>query len=149
MKKITLITVALLMTATLNVFAMNPVHTESGDSNAQGSAAISPMWVAISQISSTLTFDNGKAICKVTVEVPKTMADTASFSLDLQRQEGAKWVTVKSWSETANVAANCAIFSKSYSVRKGYNYKFSGKVTCYKNGSLVESASVSSVVQYY
>jgi hypothetical protein len=42
-----------------------------------------------------------------------------------------------------------ALLEKMKSVSSGYNYKFAGTVTVYKNNSIIESVDINSAIGYY
>jgi hypothetical protein len=67
----------------------------------------------------------------------------------LYRYSGSAWTSVKSWNRTINVSNSYAFFEEMQSVTGGYNYKFTGTVTVYKNNGVVESTGVNSATVYY
>jgi hypothetical protein len=111
--------------------------------------SVTPYFVVIGVINTNLLFQNGNAVCGVTVSVPQASADKVNFDITLYRQSGSTWAQVKSWNKTANVSNSFAWLEEMKSVSNGYNYKFTGTVTVYKNNSVVESVNINSAIGYY
>lgn len=111
--------------------------------------SVTPYFVVISTINTNLLFQSGNAVCIASVGVPQASADKVNFNITLYRQSGSTWTQVKSWNRTINVSNSYALFEETQSVTAGYNYKFTGTVTVYKNNSVVESTGVNSAIGYY
>jgi hypothetical protein len=85
-------------------------------------SSVIPYFVAISMINTNLLFQNGNAVCAVTVIVPQSSADKVKFDITLYRQSGSAWTAIKSWNKTATVSNSFAWFEEMQSVNSGYNY---------------------------
>ncbi|MDR1891491.1 MAG: hypothetical protein LBQ48_00520 [Oscillospiraceae bacterium] len=112
--------------------------------------ALTPYFVAINNIMTSLTFESGKAYCGVMVNVSQTKADSVKFNITLQKKVGTTWTSLVSWEQTVSVgSSNYALFESRYNVGSGYYYRFKGTTTCYKNGSVVEAPSFESATVYF
>jgi hypothetical protein len=138
---------SLLLAVLLVAFSGAGAYANTTSTDDVGS--VTPYFVVISMINTSLLFQNGKAVCGATVTVPQASADKVNFDITLYRYSGSAWTSVKSWNRTINVSNSYAFFEEMQSVSSGYNYKFTGTVTCYKNNSVVESVNINSAIGYY
>lgn len=102
----------------------------------QGDASqIQPAYVGVTSISPKLSINtSGAATCVNAIKV-KT-GYSVSAILELQHQEGSKWILNQSWKASGTSMVR---FDKKYYVNHGYNYRLKSVVTVYDaNGSVVE-----------
>ncbi|QOX64770.1 hypothetical protein FRZ06_16160 [Anoxybacterium hadale] len=140
-----LITAALMLSigsAPGAVYAGEPVLEQ-----AYASAIISPMWTGMDRYSTDFSIKSGKAICAVIVE--SASSDKIEFSIKLQQYKSGSWKTVDSWTQKASPSGGIAKFSGSSTISKGFTYRFTGTLKTYKNGTLLDTCSITSSEEAY
>ena len=102
----------------------------------QGDASqIQPAYVGVTSISPKLSINTSGAATCVNVIKVKT-GYSVSAILELQHQEGSKWILNQSWKASGTSMVR---FDKKYYVNNGYNYRLKSVVTVYgANGSVAE-----------
>jgi hypothetical protein len=131
------------------LIAFSSVASYAGTISDNNVGGVTPDFAVIGSIITDLMLQDGKAVCSATVCVSQSSADKVKFDITLYRRSGSTWTAVKSWSETINVSNSFARFDKTQSVNQGYDYRFTGTVTCYKNNSVAESVGVDSSISHY
>lgn len=101
----------------------------------QDTSQIQPAYVGVTSVSPKLSINtSGAATCVNAIKV-KT-GYSVSAILELQHQEGSKWILNQSWSASGTSIVR---FDKKYYVNHGYNYRLKSVVTVYDaNGSVAE-----------
>lgn len=108
---------------------------------------IKPYYTYISSISTSLSIDNGNAICLGGLTLRSDLS--VSSTITLQRSSnGTSWTDVKSWSkEFTGIGAHS--FEKEYNVSSGYYYRVLHTVNVKNGDKTVETASIYSSNKYY
>ena len=107
-----------------------------------------PYWTMIANVSNGLEINaSGNAIMVSQITGYSGQVDSIRISSYLQRYQNGSWVAVKNWSQ--DYQGSSALWSKSWYVNKGYNYRLTTFFYVYgKNGSQ-ESIVLISGVKYY
>ena len=129
-------------TAPWAVYAGEPVLEQ-----AYASAIISPMWTGMDRYSTDFSIKSGKATCAVIVETAS--ADKVEFSIKLQQYQSGSWKAVDSWTQKVSPSGRKAKFSESSTISKGFTYRFTGTIKTYKNGTLLDTCSITSSEEAY
>jgi len=97
---------------------------------------IVPNWKWADSIENKMNIsDSGRA--KITAYILASKADKLKIKANLQQKDDGSWITLKSWTKTAN--ASTAAVSGSYHVKRGYCYRLKTKFYIYSNGELKET----------
>ena len=135
----------------LTVTVMPSISYASGGASdhAYVSNGVSPMWTGMTDYESDLTISSGKAVCTVLVETTTAKADKVSFSIKLQQYQSGSWKTIDTWSKNIVPTNDGANFKESSSISKGFTYRFTGTIKTYKNGTLLDTCSITSMEKTY
>lgn len=125
-----------------------PVYASNnyGDTELSENTIITPYFSNISVFSSTLKISSyGKA--SISAYLTARNIDRLTIEVDLQHLKDGRWISLKKWTESSNGTSGG--LSGSYYVPKGYIYRTVSKGMVYKNGSLLESTSITSKMESY
>ena len=100
--------------------------------SAQTAPPPAPDYTLISVASSGLSISGGLATCSASV-TGQVGVDSVSLTGYLQRYNGTTWVTIKSWTKSAD-GRYCSM-GTTYYVSSGYNYRYRVYCTAYDGGS--------------
>lgn len=107
-----------------------------------------PDWVGVETVTPDLLISNGKAQAVVTV-LGNTQGDNVKFNINLQQYNNNKWISIKNWNSSQTISKGKAVFNQSYSITKGYNYRYTGTVKMYKGSTLLDTINVTSNTESY
>lgn len=131
-----------LMVISTSVYASN----NYGDTNLMENTIIKPYFTNISSFTNMFEMSSyGKA--SVSPYLAARNIDRLTIEVNLQQFKDGKWISIKSWTESYNGISGG--FTSSYYVPKGYIYRAVSKGMVYKNGLLLESASIVSKMESY
>lgn len=104
-------------------------------------ATVQPYWTYVSTVGGTIDISS-LSIASVSAsgsaaspQVTKTICTT-----QLQKFSGSKWVTLKTWSASANMHY-AAISEKHWAVDHGYSYRLYTELKAYNGSTLLETGS--------
>lgn len=123
--------------------------TDAAPGGSYITSGISPMWTGMDRYTADLTISSGTAVCTVIVETTSAKADKVSFSIKLQQYQSGSWKTIDSWDQSTAPANGSAKFKESSSISKGFTYRFTGTIKTYKNGTLLDTCSITSMEKTY
>lgn len=113
------------------------------------SAAVQPRWkyvssvggdIEISSLGIVSAWGSGSAS---SLDVTRTVC-----TMNLQQMKNGKWVTLKTWSASANMRS-AAVDTKHWAVDHGYSYRLYIVLDAYKGNTLLETGTASVVYGYY
>lgn len=140
-KGMTLAIAAVMVLSSIGIVSAMELPNALGTSQDRG--IITPYWTGISTLYYDLKIISGGAanpIIKGTMNAGE--ADSVNVSVALKRSNGSGWTTIKTWNQDKAISANQFSFNETYSVLKGYDYKFSATVKSYKNNALVDTVNL-------
>lgn len=131
-----------LMVISMPVYASNNYE----DTNLLENTIIEPYFTNITAFTNTFEISSyGKAT--VYPYLIARSIDSFAIEVNLEQLKYGKWTSIKSWTESSKGTSGG--FTSSYYVPKGYAYKAVSKGMVYRNGTLIESASIVSKMESY
>lgn len=107
---------------------------------------IVPLWTMINKVTNGLDINtNGNASMFSRISTYREV-DNIRISAHLQRYEGGSWITIKHWAQ--DYTGSSALWTKSWYVNKGYNYRLMTYFHVSK-GTSEESTILISGIKYY
>lgn len=108
---------------------------------------IRPYMDYIARASCFLYIDsNGKATTDCSVYGYQGITTKVTITANLQQYKGGRWVTIKTFTESAN--SHRAYLCETTTISKGYTYRVTAEVKAY-NGSNVETRNLTSSESSY
>ena len=111
------------------------------------SEEVSPQYVEIVSVLASLSIDeSGLATCHCTSSTDP-VDRTITLKMELQQKQSSAWKTIKTWSVTGISPRS---LTKTYAVKKGYDYQVSATVTVFDgNGNQIEQGTQYSDIKHY
>lgn len=133
------------------VFSMIPgsAFAEERNSAVNLENDIMPILIGVERINNILSFSSSRADVNITVKAYPEKIDKVKFEINLQKYQNGKWISIKTWNQSKSLSYGYTEFDESYSVEKGYKYRFKGSIKAYKGTSLVEDVSIASEEKIY
>ena len=127
--------VGILLGASMLLMGMpaSALEIDQGDTS-----QIQPAYVGVTSVSPKLNINtSGAATCVNVIKIKTGYSVTAT--LELQHQEGSKWIPNQSWSASGKSMVR---FDRIYYVNHGYTYRLKSVVIVYnENGTLEETVT--------
>lgn len=119
-------------------------YTETGT---EYSEEVSPQYMEIASVLASLSIDeSGLATCHCTSSTDP-VDRTITLKMELQQKQSSAWKTIKTWSVTGISPRS---LTKTYAVKKGYDYQVSATVTVFDgNGNQIEQGTQYSDIKHY
>jgi hypothetical protein len=143
LKKVTLFTLAFLVALSLLI----PVNALAETQKINGTDSVmSPQWTYINYVTNSLTINSsGKASMMSTINT-YSATQVCMFNY-LQRYQNGTWSAIQSWYSTTQ--GKFGVWTDSYYVYSGYNYRLLTYYYVYNGSSIVESTTLTSPTSYY
>lgn len=136
--KIVLIMLIVMVAMTSFVFAGGAEHSSSA------SKAIGLRWTGLNSCEPSFDIlSGGKASPYIFCTTYTGKVDSVNVVVDLKKQKGSSWTSVKSWDQNMTVVDNSFTFDETYKVSRG-TYKYNAKIKTYKGGRLLDTVNIES-----
>lgn len=113
-------------------------------------SSIAPYWIGLNTVSNNFQIlAGGLANPTVWGTTYSGDVDYVNIGIILKRSNGSSWTTIKSWNQNKTISNNMFSFDETYTVIKGYNYKYTATVKSYKNNTLLDTISFDSKIVTY
>ena len=113
------------------------------------SATVQPCWTYVSTVSGDIDISSlGIATVSGAGSAASPKVTKTVCKLHLQQLKNQKWITLKTWTDTANMHY-AAVSKKHWAVEHGYSYRIYVELEAYSGNTLLETESSIGSYGYY
>lgn len=109
---------------------------------------IAPCFVYTKKVTASLSISSGIATCQGTAQAISS-DNRASLTVKLQRLENGSWITIATWTNSAQNGAQASVV-ETKGISTGYEYRVLSEAKILdKNGKTLETATATSPIKNY